>query len=331
MRIVSFGEIMLRLSPPSVERLFQSPQLRTYFGGAEANVAASLARLGAESRYVTRVPDNPIGDAALAELRSCGVDVSHVLKGGSRLGLYYVEYGSDVRAMRVVYDRAGSAFGEIDAAAVAWDTVLHGASWLHVSGITPALGAGAAASALSAVQRARALGVKVSFDLNYRVQLWHSRDPKTMITPFAKLADLLIGNAGAITAMLGIGSADARPIDDDVAQEMAHAVHAQMGCARVVVTRRDSRSASTHGWQASLLNGNTGAYHQSRHYQVHVTDRVGGGDAAAAGLLFALASGRGDQDALEFGVAAGAIKLTIPGDFNRATEAEIEKLVQEQR
>ena len=265
MRIVSFGEIMLRLSPPGVERLFQSPQLRTYFGGAEANVAASLARLGVESSYVTRVPDNPIGDAALAELRSCGVDVSHVLKGGARLGSYYVEYGSDVRAMRVVYDRAGSAFSEIDAAAVAWYSVLHGASWLHVSGITPALGAGAAASALTAVQRARALGVKVSFDLNYRVQLWHGRDPQAVITPFAKCADLLIGNAGAITAMLGIGSADARPIDDDVARDMAHAVHTQMGCARVVLrvairgrrARTDGKPRYSMVPQAHITNRDT--------------------------------------------------------------------------
>ena len=331
MRVVSFGEIMLRLSPPGVERLFQSPQLRTYFGGAEANVAASLARLGVDSVYVSRVPDNPIGEAALNELRSCGVDTTHVLKGGARLGSYFVEYGSDVRAMRVVYDRAGSAFSEIDATAIAWDDVLHGASWLHVSGITPALGAGAGASALTAVQRARSLGVKVSFDLNYRAQLWHGRDPRSLIMPFAKTSDLLIGNAGAITAMLGIGAADARPVSDDVAREMAHAVHAETGSARVVVTRRDSRSASQHGWCASLLNGDTGAYYESRHYQVEVTDRVGGGDACAAGLLFALVRGRADRDVLEYGVAAGAIKLTINGDFSRATDAEIEKLMQEPR
>src|SRR4051812_44282418 len=185
-RVVSFGELMLRLSPPGEERFFQSPTLRTYFGGSEANVAASLAHFGVESEYVTRLPTNAIGDAALASLRAEGVGVRDVVRGGTRMGIYFVESGADLRPMRVVYDRAHSAFSEIGADEVDWERVLRGSDWLHLSGITPALGDGPARAAAGAAGAARALGVAVSVDLNYRPALWAGRDPQPSVRPLVE-------------------------------------------------------------------------------------------------------------------------------------------------
>jgi 2-dehydro-3-deoxygluconokinase len=323
--VVSFGEVMLRLSPPGVERLLQTPQFRSYFGGAEANVAASLAQLGIRSDLVTRVPDNPIGAAAVSALRAEGVGTDAIVRGGDRLGIYFVESGSDIRPLRVVYDRAQSAFATSAATAFDWTKILAGATWFHVSGITPALGAGPAAAALEAVHAAKAMGIGVSLDLNYRVALWTGRDPVPVIRPFASACDLLIGNTGAVTAMVGIGDAGDAPVAPEVAEATARELHATFGCARVALTRRETVSASEHGWSASLLHGATGTYHRSKAQHVAVTDRVGGGDAFAAGLLYALLTGRADAEALAFGTAAGALKLTIPGDFNRATVAEIDR------
>lgn len=322
-RVVGFGEIMLRLSPPGSERFFQSPQLRTWFGGSEANVVVSLAHLGVPSEYVTRVPDNPVGEAALSTLRAEGVDVRHVVRGGDRLGIYFVESGADLRAMRVVYDRAGSAFSRLAADEISWDEVLKGAGWLHLSGITPALGEGPAASARTAAETARRLGATVSLDLNYRPALWRDRDPTPLIRPLATCADVLIGNAGAIEAMLGVAC---DPSGDLASQQrLADRLRKELGCPRVVLTRRDVVSSSEHGWSARLFGEETS--HESRSYRVRVVDRVGGGDSFAAALIYALVSGRSADAALEFATAASALKLTIPGDFNRVTVDEVDRLL----
>ncbi|MDQ6635494.1 MAG: sugar kinase [Gemmatimonadota bacterium] len=316
---------MLRLSPPGDERFFQTPSLRTWFGGSEANVAVGLAHLGTPAAYVTRLPTNAIGDAALAVLRAEGLDTSHILRGGPRMGIYYVESGADLRPMRVVYDRAGSSFSQLDAGEVDWCTVLRGADWLHLSGITPALGEGPARAAIAAAKGARQEGVAVSLDLNYRPALWAGRDPRPFVEPLAAASDLLVGNPGAFAAMLGVETPEG--VGDELVLASARRVHEQLGCTRVAVTRREVHSASRHGWNASLFDAATGQLHTGRRYDVNVVDRVGGGDSFVAGLLHALRAGNAPARALEFATAASALKLTIPGDFNRVSADEVDRLL----
>jgi 2-dehydro-3-deoxygluconokinase len=327
-RVVSFGEMLLRLSPPGSERFFQSPQLRTWFGGSEANVAVSLAHLGVRSDYVTRLPANAVGDAALSALRAEGVGTRAVVRGGDRLGIYFVESGADVRGMRVVYDRAGSGFSQIGSGDVDWEAVLHGADWFHVSGITPALGDGPAAETKRSIEAARSLGVKVSIDLNFRVALWAGRDPRPVIRPLVQGCDVLIGNPGAVQAMLGIGPGLGHE-SPEIFRQVAGEVADDLGCRMVALTRREVISASEHGWSAALFDKRSGEMHGSRRWQVRLVDRVGGGDSFAAALIHALLAGRTHADALEFATAASALKLTIPGDFNRVTADEVERLLQQ--
>lgn len=328
-RVVTFGELMLRLSPPGQERLFQSPQLRTFFGGSEANVAASLAHFGVRSDYVTRVPRNPVGDAAVAAMRAEGVGTRGMLRGGDRLGIYFVESGADLRALRVVYDRAGSAFATLDPAEFDWDGRLGGADWLHLSGITPALGEGPARAAQDAARAARTAGVKVSVDLNYRPALWTGRDPRPATRALVEGCDLLIGNPGAVHAMLGVGPDAGPDAESDAAlRASAEAISADLGCRSVALTRREVVSASEHGWSAALFDPPTGTLHRARRWQVQVVDRVGGGDSFAAALIHATLAGRAPADALQFATAASALKLTIPGDFNRVTADEVDALLQ---
>jgi len=319
-RAVTFGELMLRLSPPGQERLFQSPQLRTGFGGCEANVAVGLAHLGVRADYITRLPDSAIGQAALHALQAEGVGTGWIAlaAGSERLGIYFVEPGADIRSSRVVYDRAGSAFAAITPATVDWAKALHGAGWFHGSGITPALGEGPRAALTAAIVAARSSRVRISMDLNFRPALWQGRDPRGVIEPLVQGTDLLIGNRDAVRAMLGVEAPD-----DSLAQRLAE----RYGCRRVALTRREVLSASEHGWSAALYDASSGGVWQSRRYQVHVVDRVGGGDSFAAALIAALAADRDPADAVQFAAAAGALKLTIPGDWNRATPEEIEQLV----
>jgi len=319
-RAVTFGELMLRLSPPGHERLFQSPELRTGFGGCEANVAVGLAHLGVRADYITRLPDSAIGHAALHALQAEGVGTGSIALGGAseRMGIYFVEPGADIRASRVVYDRAGSAFAAITPQTLDWAKAVQGAAWFHGSGITPALGEGPRASLTAAITAARAGGVRISLDLNYRPALWQGREPRAVIEPLVRGADLLIGNRDAVRIMLGIEAPD-----DSLVQRLAE----RYGCRYVALTRREVLSASEHGWSATLYDASSGGVWPSRRYQVRVVDRVGGGDSFAAGLIAALAAERDPADAVQFAAAAGALKLTIPGDWNRATPQEIEQLV----
>ncbi|HEX2205081.1 MAG TPA: sugar kinase [Longimicrobium sp.] len=330
-RVVTFGELMLRLSPPGEERLFQSPALRTYFGGSEANVAVSLAHFGRRSDYVTRLPANPVGDAALSALRAEGVGVGGVLRGGERLGIYFVEPGADLRALRVVYDRAGSAFAKLDPEEIDWTAVLGGADWLHLSGITPALGDGPARAAQAAVDAAQSAGAKVSVDLNYRPALWTGRDPVPVTRALVRGCDVVIGNPGAVAAMLGVGAGTGGGESEIVLRASAEALCAELECRAVALTRRDVVSASEHGWSAALFDPRDGTMHASRPWRVRVTDRVGGGDSFAAALIHATLDGRPAKDALEFATAASALKLTIPGDFNRVRADEVDTLLQRTR
>ena len=314
-RVVTFGELLLRLSPPGEERLLASPQLVTYFGGAEANVAVALCHLGVPCDYVTRLPENPLGDAGLEALRREGVGTRWIARGGERLGLYFVEPGADLRMMRVVYDRAASAFAQIDPASIDWAAVLADAVWFHATGITPTLGEGPARALTDAVARARAARRPVSIDLNYREALWRGRDPRPVIEPLVRGADLVIGNAAAVRAMLGIEAPDG-----SLAQRIADG----LGCRYVAVTQREAIGARTHAWSAVLYDAAAGQCATSRREEVTVVDRVGGGDCFAAALIARLLAGAPPDDALEFAVAASALKLTVPGDFSRASVADVE-------
>src|SRR5881397_243707 len=316
MTVLTFGELLLRLSPPGDERLLESPVLHTFFGGAEANVAVALRHLGVPSSYITRLPEGPLGDAGLDALRREGVAVDRVVRGGSRLGLYFVEPGADLRTMRVVYDRAGSAFAETDPAEIDWPRVLAGARWFHATGITPALGDGPAAALARAIACARAAIVPVSLDLNYREALWRGRDPRAFVEPLARQADVLIGNRDAVRALLGVDASGARLAE-------------RYGCRLVAITQREVLGPREHAWSATLYDTSTGGTLPSRRHVVQVVDRVGGGDSFAAGLIAALLRGLGAADALEFAVAAGALKLGIPGDFGRAKSEEVERLVRQ--
>ena len=330
LKAVCFGEIMLRLSPPGFERLLQSPVLQATFGGGEANVAVSLAHFGLESHYVTRLPANPIGEAALRALRAEGVRVEHVLRGGQRLGIYFAETGASQRPSLVVYDRAASSIAELQPGAVPWGEVLDGAAWFHCTGITPALGPGPAACTAEALEAASRAGVRVSLDLNYRSKLWSKADAQRTMRGLMRHVDVAIANEEDLQASLGIDvpHSDVGAGSLDVAGYRAAAgrVASEFGVKQVAVTLRESLSASDNAWSAVLFDAATGEFHQAQRYVVRLVDRIGGGDSFAAGLIHGLASGRDTASALRFAVAASAIKQTIPGDFNRVSASEVERL-----
>ena len=325
--VVTFGEMLLRLSPGDQPRLFESDQMRSGFGGAEANVAVALSHLEVWCEYVTRLPDNLIGDAALATMRAEGVQLSHVLRGPERMGLYFVEPGADVSNSRVVYDRAASAFANIVPALVDWSVVLADADWFHATGITAALGDGPLAALRAGIDCARASHVPVSIDLNYRPALWRDRDPVPLITPLVQGADLLIGNPHSLKAMLGIDVPDDALATTEGATSIAKGVAAHCGCRMVALTRREILGNGANRWSASLYDAATGEFSSSRPWTVTVIDRIGGGDSFAASLIASLLRRRAPNDALEFAVAASALKLRVPGDFNRVSTADVDKLL----
>lgn len=328
--VVTFGEIMLRLSSPGFERLFQSPALSAIFGGGEANVAASLAHFGLASRYVTRLPKHAIGESALRSLRAEGIDTAHVLRGGDRVGIYFAETGASQRASTVVYDRAHSSISELDPSAVAWDAVMQGASWFHVSGITPALGANCAEATRLAIAAAKRAGARVSVDLNYRKKLWTEAQAQATMRPLMRDVDVVIANEEDLQAVLGVpvAGADIAGGSFDVAgyRAAAERVRREFGPPMVAITLRESLSASDNGWSAVLWDAKSAALHQSQRYVVRLVDRIGGGDSFAAGLIYSLLTGRALDAALKFAVAASALKQTIPGDFNRVTATEVDAL-----
>lgn len=330
-KTVCFGEIMLRLSPPGFERFFQSPLLQATFGGGEANVAVSLSQFGCDSYYVTRVPANPIGDGAVKALRGEGVNVEYVLRGGSRLGIYFAETGASQRASSVVYDRAHSAVSELQPGSVPWHDVFDGAASFHWTGITPALSAAAADCTREAIQAAKRAGARISVDLNYRKKLWSEREAQQVMRPLMPLVDLIIANEEDLQAVLGIDVAHAdvtaAALNVDNYRAAAERVANEFGVKQVAVTLRESLSASDNGWSAVLLDATTGAFYESQRYVVRLVDRIGGGDSFAAGLIFQMVMGADAGSALRFAVAASALKQTIPGDFNQVSVGEVERLV----
>jgi 2-dehydro-3-deoxygluconokinase len=329
-KVVAFGELMLRLSPPGFERLLQSPRLVATFGGGEANVAVSLAQFGLESHYVSRFPGNAIGDAAVRALRAEGVRTDFIARGGSRLGIYFTETGASQRASTVLYDRAHSAISEIPADAIDWPRVMAGAAWFHVTGITPALGERATAATTAAIVAAKRAGARVSVDLNYRRKLWTEQQAQATMRPLMREVDVVIANEEDLQSVLGVEvegvDVTSGTLDVSGYRAAAERVTREFGPTLVAITLRESLSASDNGWSAVLWDGTTATLHRSQHYAVRLVDRIGGGDSFAGGLIYALVTGRSHEAALGFAVAASALKQTIPGDFNRVSVAEVDAL-----
>ncbi|MBV8068533.1 MAG: sugar kinase [Acidobacteriaceae bacterium] len=330
--IASFGEIMLRLTPPGFERLLQSPELIATFGGGEANVAVALAQFGARSRYVTVIPPaHAIADAFLGEMRRFGVDDSRVVRRPGRLGIYFVEAGANQRPSKVLYDRAYSSIALSGPGAIDWNAALENAHWFHVTGITPAISACAAELTLEGVRRAKELGMQVSCDLNFRKNLWKWGKQASEVMPeFARLADVCIANEEDCQHCLSVHvdiDVESGSLERQKYAELSERVLATYPNLKMLaITLRESKSASHNGWSACLHTREE--FLLSRHYDItHIVDRVGGGDAFAAGLIFGLTHLDSRGDALEFGVAASCLKHSVPGDFSRFSREEVETLV----
>jgi len=328
---ITFGEVMLRLKSPAFERLLQTPNLEATFGGGELNVAVSLATFGVQASYVTVLPSNPIADACLREMRSLGVDTSLIARGGERIGVYYVEAGTNMRPSTVLYDRVGSSISTARPGTFDWQKIFTGVTWFHLTGITPAISQSAADLCLEAMQTARHLGLTISLDYNYRKNLWkYGVTAREMMPRLASLADVGIGNEEDCQNALGI------ELSENVTTGHLSADKYKVLCEKVLeafpnlkmqaITLRESYSADHNGWAACQHNRE--GFLVSRKYDItDIVDRVGSGDAFAAGLIFSLEQGKPATEALEFGVAASGLKHTIMGDYNRVTLAEVERLV----
>jgi len=330
-RIVTFGEIMLRLKPPGAERFFQSPVLEATFGGGEANVATALARFGCESAYISVIPANAIGDACVAELRRHGIDTRHVVRKGSRLGIYFLEAGAAQRPSVVIYDRAGAAIAEARHGDVDWEKGFAGAAWFHLTGITPALSQSAADLSLEAVTTAGRLGLAVSCDLNYRKNLWkYGKTAPEVMGEIVKHVDVLMANEEDCQQVLGIRAdmdVEAGVLDASRYRDLAGRVlSAYPSVKRIAITLRESRSADDNGWSAVLLDGKD--FHVSRKYEIRdIVDRVGSGDTFSAGLIYGLLNLGSPAEALEFAAAASCLKHSIPGDLPLLSVAEVKALL----
>ncbi len=328
---LSLGEIMLRLKSPAHERFFQSPSLEATFGGGEANVAVSLSNYGLDAGFVTALPNNDIGEAALRELRSFSVDTSHVIRSGSRVGIYFLETGSNQRPSKVVYDREHSSICEAGPGDFDWDTIFKGAKWFHITGITPALSQSAADLSIEACKAAKAHGVTVSCDFNFRGKLWkYGKSAPEVMRELVKYVDVGIANEEDCQKCLDIhadvdvesGELDTRKYE----QLTSKVLEAFPDMSVIAVTLRESRSADRNGWSACLRDAN--GFYLSKQYEItDIVDRVGGGDSFASGLIAGLNLYDGRQQSLEFAVAASCLKHSIQGDFNRMSRAEVEHLM----
>ncbi len=328
MKVVTFGELMLRLAPNGYYRFFQNDQLQATFGGGEANVAVSLANFGLESRYVTKLPTHAIGQGAVDSLRYFGVDTSKIVRGGSRVGIYFLEKGASQRGSVCIYDRAHSAIAEASVKDFDWDSIFEGADWFHFTGITPALGMNVAEICVDACKAAKARGIKISCDLNYRAKLWTREQARETMTELAKYVDVCISNEEDAKDVFGIEAEDTDiyggKLNHQAYKSVAKQLADKFGFEKVAITLRSSISANDNDWAGMLYDGEK--YCFSKSYHLHIVDRVGGGDSFGAGLIYALLTGKSSEDAIEFAVAASALKHSIEGDYNRVSVSEVEKL-----
>lgn len=332
-RVVTFGEIMLRLSPPGNLRFSQAHSFDVIYGGGESNVAASLAHFGIDTQYVTRLPKNDIGNACENYLRQFGVGTAHIVRGGERLGIYFLEHGAVHRGSKVVYDRAGSALAEIEPGMIDWEAAFTDADWFHWTGITPAISAGAAATCLEAVKAARVHGLIVSTDMNYRSKLWKwGKKPAEVMEELVSYCDVAIGNEEDAEKVFGIHAPNTDVTSGELDAEKYGYVCEQLAVrfpqlSTIAITLRGSLSASHNAWSAMLWH--SGQLYFGPNYDItHIVDRVGGGDSFMAGLIYGLLKyPENKQTALNFAVAASALKHTIFGDFNLVTVSEVEKIM----
>lgn len=328
-RLVCFGEIMARLNPVGNLRLVQAENLEITYAGGEANVAVSLANYGKEAAFVTKLPDNDLAKSALRKLRSYGVDVSDVVLGGERMGIYFVEKGASQRASKVLYDRKYSAIADADEADFDWNKIFRNTEWFHFTGITPALSDKAAAACLVACKKAKEKGITVSCDLNYRNKLWTSEKAGQVMAQLMEYVDVCIANEEDCEKVFGIKASDTDltggKISKDGYSEVAKTLSEKFNIPTVAITLRGSLSASDNKWAGMLYTGDTSYF--SKEYLIHIVDRVGGGDSFGGGLIYALSSGFEPQKAIEYAVAASCLKHTIEHDFNEVTVDEVEKLM----
>jgi len=331
MKVVTFGEIMLRLKTPGRERFFQQPMLEATFGGGEANVAVSLANYGFDAAFVTVLPENVLADGCLQELRRYAVDTSHIKRGPGRMGVYFLEAGANQLPSKVVYDRSDSAISLAEPGDIDWDDVFDGADWFHITGITPAISANAMALSLEAVKSAKENGLTVSCDLNYRKKLWkYGKEAPEVMSQLVKYVDVAIANEEDCQKSLGI-KADvdvvSGKLESDKYKALSDAVlEAYPNIKMIGITLRESISADINNWSACLNDREN--FYVSRKYEIRdIIDRVGGGDSFSGGLIYGLNSFERKQDALEFAVAASCLKHSIHGDFNLVSVADVEKLM----
>jgi len=329
-KYITFGEIMLRLKSPNLERFFQSPLLEATFGGGEANVAAGLSRFGLNVAYVSLIPDNPIGDACISELKKHNVDTSLILRKGNRLGIYFLEAGANQRPSKVVYDRSYSAIAEAKPGDINWDKVFNEVSWFHLSGITPAISLSASELSLEAVKKAREKGITVSCDLNYRGKLWkYGKSAPEVMTELVKYVDIAIGNEEDCQKSLGVKAdidIESGKLKVNKYQELTDKILGLYpNIKKIAITLRESHSANHNGWSAVINNREE--FLISKKYEIYnIIDRVGAGDAFAAGLIYGLNSLSNDKEALEFAVAASCLKHSIPGDLPLLSVEEVKSL-----
>ncbi|TAH65618.1 MAG: sugar kinase [Anaerolineaceae bacterium] len=328
-KVITMGEIMLRLSTPGHQRFVQSDSFDVCYGGGEANVAVSLANYGHDAYFVSKVPKNPIGDSAIAALRKFNVNCDYMARGGERLGIYFLETGASMRASTVVYDRAGSAIAEADITDFDFDKIFEGADWFHFTGITPAISDKAAYLTEETLKAAKRNNITVSVDLNFRKKLWSTEKAQRIMTNLMQYVDVCIGNEEDAEKVLGFkpGNTDVTSGDLELAgyKDIFEQMIKKFNFKYVVSSLRESYSASDNGWSACIYDGKE--FYHSKKYDIRIVDRVGGGDSFAAGLICGLLDGKSMKDALEYGVAASALKHTIPGDFNMVTRAEVDALV----
>lgn len=327
--VVTFGEIMLKLSPFSHQRFLQASAMKVEYAGAEANVAVSLANYGLNSVFVSKLPRNDFGEAAINAMRHFGVDMSKVVRGGDRIGIYFAEKGASQRPSKVIYDRKGSAIACANLSDFNWDAIFEGADWFHFTGITPALSASLAAICLEACKMAKSKGLTISCDLNYRKKLWSHERANEVMTELCKYVDLCISNEEDAYDVFGI-LAENCDVNSGVIEEQSYISVAQQlqtrfSFQKVAVTLRESISANDNNWSAILLDGNN--MYTSRKYAIHLVDRIGGGDSFGAGLIYGFMKYGEPQKALDFAVAASCLKQTIEGDFNLSTVSEVEMLM----